>query len=77
MLDFGITINKYFKNSVLKMDKETKEDNDKEEKKMIQGQKEILTKRKIYFLKESRNYRANSYKITKVEKSMEEVLNQT
>lgn len=61
MLDFGITINKYFKNSVLKMDKETKEDNDKE-KKMIQGQKEILAKRKKLFLKESkRNYRANSY----------------
>lgn len=50
MLDFGITINKYFKNSVLKMDKETKEDNDKE-KKMIQGQKEILTKRKNLFFK--------------------------
>ena len=49
MLDFGITRNKYFKN-VLKMDKETKEDNDKE-KKMIQRQKEILAMRKKLFLK--------------------------
>ena len=49
MLDFGITRNKYFKN-VLKMDKETKEDNDKE-KKMIQRQKEILAMRKKLFFK--------------------------
>ena len=50
MLDFGITRNKYFKNVVLKMDKETKKDNDKE-KKMIQRQKEILAMRKKLFFK--------------------------
>lgn len=36
------------------MDKETKEDNDKE-KKMIQGQKEILAKRKNLFFKRIKN----------------------
>ena len=63
MLDFGITRNKYFKNSVLKMDKETKEDNDKE-KKMIQRQMEILAMRKKLFFSHiisKRNYRAHSY----------------